>query len=190
MSACAPSGTQCPCQTSSSESYSCLCIQRLAIVADLGITYDSATTLQHLMASNASMAVLVGDLTCEANACSLLVLLLNCYGCICLSTPSQPICLPADADNGKFGDHAQNVELSLLLPLLHGPCLSTSYSCSTVFSPCCKCLVMLHGTTAPQPFCRQAATVGCHMAMAQLYHRTSCWRGATALPTNSLFIPP
>ena len=55
------------------KTYSCLCMQRLAIVADLGITYDSATTLQHLMASNASMAVLVGDLTCEANACSLLV---------------------------------------------------------------------------------------------------------------------
>ena len=69
-------------------------MQRLAIVADLGITYDSATTLQHLMASNASMAVLVGDLTCEANACSLLLLPLVL---LWLHLPQHPltVCLPA-----------------------------------------------------------------------------------------------
>ena len=99
MSACAPSGTLCPCQTSYLNTV-LLCMQRLAIVADLGITYDSATTLQHLMASNSSMAVLVGDLTCEANACCSCRALLSAVAltdAMRLDMPQHPLttCLPA-----------------------------------------------------------------------------------------------
>ena len=152
MSTCAPSGTQALVKPPT-KLCSCPCIQRLAIVADLGITYDSATTVQHLMASNASMAVLVGDLTCEANARSLLVLLLNLLRLHLPQHPSQPICLPADADNGKFGDHARNLEICLLLPFLHGLCRCLHHIPAQPCLAPAACLVMLHGTNPPQAFC-------------------------------------
>ncbi|MED6135942.1 Purple acid phosphatase 15 [Stylosanthes scabra] len=73
---------------------------RIAVVGDLGLTYNSTSTVDHMIRNNPDLIVLVGD-ACYANMYLTNNTGSNCYSCAFSNTPIRETYQPQVGLLGK-----------------------------------------------------------------------------------------
>jgi hypothetical protein len=91
---------------------------RIAVVADLGLTYNSSTTFDHIQSNNPSLLLLVGDLSYANNYITTGVRGARCYSCAFPNTPIHETYQPHWDAWGRYFDF-QTYNFFILLKMFN-----------------------------------------------------------------------